>query len=79
MPHLLELFAGTKSVGKVFEAAGWRVTSVDLLLPRFLPTICADVIDPDATNLGDVDLMWASPPCTHYSRARSCAKRLGGV
>ena len=73
MSHLLALFAGTKSVGKVFEAAGWRVTSVDLL-PRFLPTICADVMDLDMTKLGDVDLMWASPPCTHYSRARSCAK-----
>jgi len=74
MPHLLELFAGTKSVGKVFEAAGWRVTSVDLL-PRFLPTICMDVMDLDVSNLvGDVDLMWASPPCTHYSRARTCAK-----
>ena len=74
MPHLLELFAGTKSVGKVFEAAGWRVTSVDLL-PRFLPTICAHVMDLDVTDLvGDVDLMWASPPCTHYSRARTCAK-----
>ena len=52
---------------------GWRVTSVDLL-PRFLPTICADVMDLDVTGLGDVDMMWASLPCTHYSRARSCAK-----
>ena len=30
MPHLLELFSGTGSGGKVFEAGGWAVTSVDI-------------------------------------------------
>ena len=42
MPHILEHFSGTSSVGKVFQEAGWRVTSVDCD-PRFNPTICCDV------------------------------------
>ena len=44
MPHLLELFCGTKSVGKVFEAQGWKVTSVDFD-PLFKPTLCMNVLD----------------------------------
>ena len=66
MPHLLELFCGTKSVGKVFEARGWKVTSVDFD-PKFKPTICMNVLDlePSMTE-GNVDLVWASPLCTHY-------------
>jgi len=71
MPHLLELFAGTKSVGKVFEAAGWRVTSVDLEA-RFSPTLCMNVLDLQPEDIdGQVDLIWASPPCTMYSLART--------
>ena len=79
MPHLLELFSGTGSVGKVFKAAGWKVTSVDIL-PRFEPTLEMSVLDLEVSDIqgGDdaatIDLMWASPPCTHYSRARTTAK-----
>ena len=40
--RLLELFAGTGSVGKVFEAAQWEVVSLDAV-PAFQPTICADI------------------------------------
>ena len=74
MPHLLELFCGTKSIGKVFEAKGWTVTSVDFDA-QFAPTLCMDVRDltPDMIA-GKVDLLWASPLCTHYSRARTKAR-----
>ena len=65
MPHLLELFSGTGSIGKVFAAAGWMVTSVDLE-PRFNPTLCMNVLDLEPSMIeGPVDLLWGSPPCTH--------------
>ena len=72
MPHLLELFCGTESVDKVFEARGWTVTSVDFD-PLFEPTLCMNVLDLEPWMIeGNVDLVWASPLCTHYSRARTC-------
>ena len=74
MPRLLELFCGTKSIGREFEAGGWDVTSVDLE-PRFEPDICCDVLDLTPEMIGEApDLIWASPPCTHYSYARTTAK-----
>jgi hypothetical protein len=71
--HLLELFSGTGSVGRAFERKGWTVTTVDLDAES-APSICCDVRDLDASSLPIVDLIWASPPCTHYSRARTKAK-----
>ena len=74
MPHLLEIYSGTKSIGKVFEAAGWRVTSVDLRAD-FEPTICCNALDLKPEQIeGRVDLIWGSPPCTDYSKARTTAK-----
>ena len=78
MPHLLELFSGTGSIGKVFAAAGWRVTSVDLET-RFNPTCCMNVLDFEPNMVeGHVDLLRGSPPCTHYSKARTRAKSTKG-
>ena len=74
MPHLLELFSGTGSIGRVFTAAGWQVTSVDVVA-RFNPTICKSVLDLTTEDIpGDITMIWASPPCVHYSRARTTAK-----
>ena len=64
MPHLLELFSGTGSVGRAFRERGWQVTSVDIEL-KFLPTICCDVLELDVERIlehGNVDLLGASPP-----------------
>lgn len=67
--RLLELFCGTKSVGKVFRAAGYEVCSVDLD-PQHSPDIVADVLK---LGHGDLpwrpDVIWASPPCTTFSVA----------
>ena len=73
--RLLELFSGTGSVGKVFRDAGWEVTSVDMNREAGA-SITADIMKWDyrAFEPNTFDLVWASPPCTHYSKARTCAK-----
>jgi len=76
MPRLLELFCGTKSVGRAFEQLGWEVISVDIE-KKFEPTIVADVRhwEPQIFPPGHFDCIHASPPCTEYSCARTTAKR----
>ena len=75
-PVLLELFSGTGSVGRSFRARGGEVFSVDIDAATN-PTLVLDVLLLDHSNLPDrVDCIWASPPCTHYSRARTKAKTL---
>ena len=69
--RLLELFSGTGSVGRVFRDRGWEVTSPDV---RFEPTIKQDILQWDYKKHaapGHYDFVWASPPCTHFSRART--------
>ena len=73
MPHLLELFSGTGSMGRAFRAKGWEVTSVDCDRAADA-TIQQDVRDLDVSRLGKIDAIWASPPCTNYSLARRGAK-----
>ena len=48
MPRLLELFCGTKSVGRAFEAAG-EVVSLDIV-SKFEPTILCDIRSWDYTT-----------------------------
>jgi len=74
MPVLLELYSGTGSVGRAFRDMGWEVISVDID-PKTDCTLCMDVRDLTARQLpAQPDLIWASPVCTHYSRARTFAK-----
>ena len=73
-PVLLELFSGTGSVGRAFRARGWEVFSVDINAATN-PTLVANVLGLQFDALPPrVDCIWASPPCTHYSRARTKAK-----
>lgn len=61
---LLELFCGTKSVGKEFAKLGYEVTSVDIDIV-FQPDILIDIRDFEPTEYYDV--IWASPPCEGFS------------
>ena len=67
---LLELFCGTKSVGKVFEEKGFKVISLDNR-KKTNPTFCADILDWDGYKNIEmpIDFIWASPPCTTFSIA----------
>ena len=71
---LLELFSGTKSVGKVAERLGYDVTSLDLIFPA---DIKIDILDWDYTiyPTGYFAIIHASPPCTEYSRAKTTGVR----
>ena len=72
--RVLELFAGTQSVGKAFRARGHEVISLDLD-PKTAPDHCMDIRAFDYKSLGNFDVIWASPPCTEYSIARTTAKK----
>ena len=73
-PTSWKLFAGTQSVSKVFREQGWTATTVDLD-PASQPDIVGDIGTMDLALLPEhVDCVWASPPCTHYSVARTTAK-----
>lgn len=70
---ILDLFCGTKSIAKAFEAKGHKVFTVDWD-ERFEPTLAADIgtlTAQDIINLcgGIPDVIWASPDCTTYSVA----------
>ena len=74
MPRLLEVCSGTGSVGKIFKMHGWEVISLDIDR-NARPTIVCDIRDFDYKQIGGpFDCVWCSPPCTHYSIARSNAK-----
>lgn len=70
---ILELFAGTRSIGKAFEERGHEVFSIDwnkdfenINLYTDISTLTAeDIID----KFGVPDVIWASPDCTTYSVA----------
>lgn len=70
---VLELFAGSRSIGKAFEEKGHQVYSIDY--DRSLPDIneYMDLEDLDVTfilgEIGIPDVIWASPDCTTYSIA----------
>lgn len=70
---VLELFAGTRSISKAFEARGHEVFSVewdksfdDIDLYADIMTITADDI---LKKFGRPDVIWASPDCTTFSIA----------
>ena len=70
---VLELFAGTRSIGKAFEKRGHEVFSVEWdkdfenidLYADILTVTAQDIIE----KFGKPDVIWASPDCSTYSIA----------
>lgn len=77
---VLELFAGTRSIGKAFEVRGHEVYSVewnkdfeDIDLYADIMTVTAEQI---IQEFGRPDVIWASPDCTTYSVAAISRHRI---
>ena len=67
------MFSGTGSVGKVATEMGHLVVSLDRDLEA---TIKTDMKwDYKRAQPGVYDFIWASPPCTEYSKAKTTAVR----
>ena len=67
---LLNLFSGTDSVATPWREAGHEVISIDID-PRYCPELCEDILQLSYCKLPIVDIIWSSPPCDQYSRART--------
>lgn len=70
---VLELFAGTRSIGKAFESKGHEVFSVDWSKDFENIDLYVDIAELTAEQIirefGLPDVIWASPDCTTYSIA----------
>jgi len=75
--RLLELFCGTKSVGKVFETAGYEVISLDYNA-KFNATHTEDILTWNYYQYSPdyFDVIWASPDCRTWSLATGGKYRL---
>ena len=70
---VLELFAGTRSIGKSFENKGHKVFSVEWDKQHENIDLYIDINDLTSDmvieKFGKPDIIWASPDCTTYSIA----------
>lgn len=70
---VLELFAGTRSIGKAFEKRGHEVFSVEWNKDFENIDLYADILTITAEDIikqfGRPDVIWASPDCTTFSIA----------
>lgn len=69
---MLELFSGTASFSKVAKARGHETFTIDNN-PAHNPDWCVDIRKISREDIlerfGEPDIIWASPPCQHFSIA----------
>ena len=66
---VLELFAGSRSIGKASEILGYQVFSSDLINFEKIDYVTS-ILDFDINKVPfQPDIIWASPPCTGFSVA----------
>ena len=69
MIKVLELFAGSRSIGKVAEKLNYKVFSSDINAFEKIDYV-TDILKFDKSKVPfEPDLIWASPPCTYFSVA----------
>lgn len=67
--NILELFAGSRSIGKAAESRGHNVFSVDINNFKGIDYV-TDILNFDYSKIPFIpDVVWASPPCTYFSVA----------
>ena len=75
--RVLELFAGSRSIGKAAQELGYEVFSTDVEPYPGIDYVI-DFMDMDLGKLPwKPDIIWASPPCTSYSIAAVSYHREG--
>lgn len=66
---ILELFAGSRSIGKAAEQLGLQVYSSDINAFKDINYV-SDILQFDVSKVPFIpDVIWASPPCTFFSVA----------
>ena len=68
--QLLNLFSGTDSVATPWRQNKHEVIRVDID-QQYNPEICEDILQLSYCKLPTLDVIWASPPCDQFTRART--------
>ena len=73
--RIWDICYGTKSVSNIWRENGHEILTLDMD-PRCVADVCTDLMTWEYTDssLEPPDFIWCSPPCTHYSTARTRAK-----